>query len=214
MQTPSLCKERAIFEQGHAFIAGVDEAGRGAWAGPVVAAAAILPVHDSDLLDKLDGVRDSKQIVPQQRDELFDKIRLTALSLGIGIVPSAFIDRHRIIAATCRAMQQAIAQLYPVPTYLLIDALPLPGLKIAQQAYPKADATSLSVAAASIVAKVTRDRLMLEFDQRYPGYAFGRHKGYGTKAHRAALDELGPCPIHRYSFGPIQAIGKPKYTGN
>ena len=206
MQTPSLEKEKALLKQGFSVAAGLDEAGRGAWAGPVVAAAVILPPPGSKLLPTLNGVRDSKQMTPRQREALFEVISQTALAIGVGISSHQCIDRQRIVKATRRAMRQAVARLAITPDYLLIDALPLPKLKIAQSAFPKADAISLSVAAASIIAKVTRDRLMIRLDAQYPGYQFGRHKGYGTKQHQAALKRLGPCTVHRFSFAPIEAV--------
>lgn len=205
MQTPSLEKEKALLKQGFSVVAGLDEAGRGAWAGPVVAAAVILPLADANSMPSLAGVRDSKQMTPRQRDALFEVIGCTALAIGVGISSHQYIDRQRIVKATRRAMQQAVVRLAINPDYLLIDALPLPSLSIPQSAFPKADALSLSVAAASIIAKVTRDRLMITLDACYPGYQFGRHKGYGTKQHRAALKILGPCKIHRYSFAPVEA---------
>jgi ribonuclease HII len=204
MDNPTLEKELALSQQGFSFIAGLDEAGRGAWAGPVVAAAVILQGNRPQLAQELAGVRDSKLMSPTRRVQLFDTIQATALAVGVGISSHRCIDRRRIIFATRRAMALAIARLAIQPDYLLIDALPLPALAIPQDAYPKADARSLSVAAASIIAKVTRDRLMTQLDAAYQGYGFARHKGYGTQSHQAALDALGPCPIHRFSFAPIQ----------
>jgi len=204
---PTLEKELALYKQGFCFIAGIDEAGRGAWAGPVVAAALILPLDKPDLLQILQGVRDSKKISPRKREELFELIQSAALAVGVGIGSHTCIDRRRIIAATRYAMAQAVTRLAISPQYLLIDHLPLPKLSIPQQAFPKADVTSLSVAAASIIAKVTRDRLMALLDARYPGYCFARHKGYGTKAHQEALARLGPCQIHRQSFRPVKDEG-------
>ena len=202
---PTLEKEAALFRQGFSFVAGLDEAGRGAWAGPVVAAAVILPADRPEILAELDGVRDSKTMTKLQRAKLFETIQETALAVGVGVASHSCIDRHRIIFATRRAMHTAVARLAYQPDYLLIDALPLPDLTIPQFPFPKADAESLSVAAASVIAKVTRDQLMVQLDDRYPGYGFARHKGYGTQAHQTALNTLGPCPIHRSSFGPIQA---------
>ncbi len=200
---PTVEKEQALYQQGFSFIAGIDEAGRGAWAGPVVAAALILPLDDLALTRRLVGVQDSKKISPKKRGELFSVIHTVALAVSVGVASHTYIDRQGIIAATRRAMTQAVRRLAIPPHYLLIDHLPLPHLSIPQHAFPKADATSLSVAAASIIAKVTRDRLMLQLDAVYPGYGFARHKGYGTQAHQEALARLGPCKIHRYSFKPI-----------
>lgn len=206
---PNLENEKALLTQGFCFVAGIDEAGRGAWAGPVVAAAVILPLDTTTLSQTLAGVNDSKQVSPKQREILFDRIHATASAVGVGVGSHQCIDRHRIIAATRHAMHQAVARLSLTPQHLLIDALKLPALDIPQTVFPKADTVSLSVAAASIIAKVTRDRLMRLLDDCYPGYAFARHKGYGTQAHQRALTELGPCKIHRHSFAPIQ-----QYTNN
>jgi ribonuclease HII len=201
---PNLEKELALYQQGFYFIAGIDEAGRGAWAGPVVAAAVIMPLNQPGTPQLLNNVKDSKQISPRRREELFEIIKANAVSIGVGVGSHTCIDRRRIIAATRYAMHQAISRLNPAPHYLLIDALPLPDLAIPQYAFPKADATSLSVAAASIIAKVTRDRLMVMLNEPYPDYHFARHKGYGTKVHQQALAALGPCRIHRRSFAPIK----------
>jgi len=201
---PTLEKEIALLKQGYYFIAGIDEAGRGAWAGPVVAAAVILPQTHPHIPQALQNTRDSKQLTPRQRDKLFQIIQENALSIGVGVSSPAYIDRQRIIAATRHAMQQAITRLHPRPQFLLIDALSLPDVSIPQQAFFKADVTSLSVAAASIVAKVTRDRLMVKLSEQFPGYGFAQHKGYGTQVHQTALARLGPCKIHRHTFAPIK----------
>lgn len=211
---PTLEKELALFKAGFKFIAGLDEVGRGAWAGPVVAAAVILPLDLSNPSEQWTGVRDSKQMTCRQREKLFDLIKAKALSVGLGLSSSAEVDQYRIVEATRLAMQRAVAQLDPAPHHLLIDALTLPQLSLPQLAFPKADAISLSVAAAAIVAKVTRDHLMICQDEAYPGYHFAQHKGYGTKAHLASLKTLGPCPIHRYSFAPIQALVENDALGN
>jgi ribonuclease HII len=205
MDTPTLEIELALRVQGHRFIAGLDEAGRGAWAGPVVAAAVVLPLDQSDLAHVLAGVRDSKQLSPVVRERLLDVIRETALGIGVGVSAPAVIDRDGVLPATRRAMRQALARLLPQPECLVLDHLQLRSVSLPQVAFPKADARCLSVAAASIVAKVTRDRLMGLLDERYPGYGFARHKGYGTAVHRAALADLGPTPIHRMSFAPLRA---------
>lgn len=202
--TPTLNKEIALFRQGYSFIAGLDEAGRGAWAGPVVAAAVILPLDNPNLSSILDGVTDSKKLTARQREYWFEVIQDVALSTGVGVTSHKYIDRYRIIAATRRAMHQALNRLTRRPDYLLIDALRLPTLPLPQQAFPKADLTSLSVAAASILAKVSRDRLMVVLDKRYPAYSFASHKGYGTKKHQIAIAQYGPCAIHRLSFSPFQ----------
>jgi ribonuclease HII len=205
MDTPTLEVELALRVQGHRFVAGLDEAGRGAWAGPVVAAAVVLPLDRSDVEHILTGVRDSKQLSPVTREGLLDVIYKTALGIGVGVSAPAVVDRDGVLPATRRAMRQALARLSPQPEHLIIDHLQLRTVPLPQIAFPKADARSLSVAAASIVAKVTRDRLMVLLDERYPGYGFARHKGYGTAAHRAALADLGPTPIHRMSFAPLRA---------
>jgi ribonuclease HII len=204
--TPTLEIELALHAQGQRFIAGLDEAGRGALAGPVVAAAVVLPLDRPDLGRVLTGVRDSKQISPGARDALFDVIHQMALGIGVGVSAPMVVDRDGVVAATRRAMRQSLARLSPQPNFLILDYLRLTSISFPQVSFPKADARCLSVAAASIVAKVSRDRLMCLLDERYPGYGFARHKGYGTTAHRAALDALGPTPIHRFSFAPLNAV--------
>ena len=191
--------ERALKGQGYRLIAGVDEVGRGAWAGPVVAAAVILD------LDRLpDGLDDSKRLSPNRREQLFDAIHETACAIALGIVDAREIDRTDIRRATERAMRQAIEGLHPRPDFILVDAVSLDGLDIPHQALIRGDQLSVSIAAASIIAKVTRDRLMRDYDRLYPGYGFAHHVGYGTRAHRDALARLGPCPLHRLSFRGIR----------
>jgi ribonuclease HII len=202
--TPHLQKEMALYRQGFCFIAGLDEAGRGAWAGPVVAAAVILPLDQPDLAHQLAGLNDSKQLSPLRRDNLFEAIEWVALALAVGVVPATVVDERNIVAATRQAMAQALQALAIAPDYLLVDHLRLPTIPIPQASFAKADAISLTVAAASVIAKVSRDRLLIELDHTYPGYGFARHKGYGTAVHRAALAQLGPCPIHRRSYKPVQ----------
>jgi len=204
--SPTLEIETAV-SQSHTlqFIAGLDEAGRGALAGPVVAAAVILPITDPDILSHLESVNDSKQLSAKKRESLFARITDYALAYGIGIVPATTIDEIGIIPATKQAMKTAVSQLTPAPEFLLVDGrLRLTTIPLPQKAIVRGDSKSLSIAAASILAKVTRDRLMVEFDPRYPVYQFGRHKGYGTEIHRSAIAKHGPCPIHRYSFAPIR----------
>jgi ribonuclease HII len=198
-------QERALWAAGYRRLAGIDEAGRGAWAGPVVAAAVVLPAERSDIDSVLCGVRDSKILTPRQREALFPLIHRTALGVGIGMASSRFIDRWGIVPATRLAMAMAVRNLPLEPTYLLIDALRLPDVQLPQRALIKGDAHVLSIAAASVVAKVFRDRLMLALGGRYCDYGFGAHKGYGTAAHRTALEHLGPCPEHRMSFAPLRA---------
>lgn len=186
-------------------IAGLDEAGRGALAGPVVAAAVILPLDDPDSLDALADVNDSKQLSPKRREILYPLITQHATGWAVGIVPAQAIDLMGIIPATKQAMRTAVAQLTPVPDYLLIDGrIRLTTLNIPQQSIIRGDSQSLSIAAASIIAKVTRDRLMVALDSQFPQYGFAQHKGYGTEMHRQAIAEFGPCPRHRYSFAPIR----------
>jgi ribonuclease HII len=206
LREPHLREEIALYAEGYRHIAGLDEAGRGSWAGPVVAGAVILPINRPDLSRELEGVRDSKQLTPRQRERLYPIIESAALAVGVGSVPPDRIDELGIVPATREAMGLAIAQLDPPPDFLLIDFLRLPGLSIPQKSTPHGDALSLSIAAASIVAKVTRDRLMVEMDARYPGYGFARHKGYGTRQHRESLFRLGPSPIHRLSYAPMRLM--------
>lgn len=189
------CYEKAAYETGYHLVAGTDEAGRGPLAGPVVAAAVILP-PDCRIL----GVNDSKQLSEKKREELFEEIKEKAISFGIGIVSAQVIDEINILQATYEAMRTAIHALSPSADYLLADAVTIPGLSLPQQAIIKGDAKSVSIAAASILAKVTRDRMMKEYDLLYPAYGFAKNKGYGAPAHVEALKTYGPCPIHRHSF--------------
>ncbi len=203
---PHLQKEMALLKQGYCFVAGLDEAGRGAWAGPVVAAAVILPLEQVDLIKKLPKLRDSKKLSPKQRDILFEIIKEVAVAQAIGVASATQVDEINVIEATRYAMQQALSELQFTPDFLLIDHLKLPRVETPQDAFPKADNISLSVAAASVMAKVSRDRLMVQFHQSYSAYAFDRHKGYGTKVHQRALTQHGPCPIHRMSYKPLQVF--------
>lgn len=206
MDIPTLDLELALHAQGYRFVAGLDEAGRGAWAGPVVAAAVILPLDRCDLGEALAGVRDSKQLTPRARAGLCDAITRVALAVGVGVTAPRAIDRDGIVPATRRAMQRALAGLAVSPDYLVLDHVRLPDSTQPQTSLPKADAHHLSVAAASIIAKVTRDRLMTLLDGQFPGYGFAAHKGYGTEQHRAALAQLGPACIHRRSFAPLRRL--------
>jgi ribonuclease HII len=203
---PGLEQEWELLGQGYRLVAGVDEAGRGAWAGPVYAAAVILPLERGDLRAALNGVADSKLISPARREALLPIVYQVALSVGVGSASAAEVDAQGIVPATRLAMQRAIAALAPQPDALLLDYVALPQLELPQRSLPKADLHCLSVAAASIVAKVSRDRWMVELDGRCPGYSFARHKGYGTAAHRAALERLGPSAFHRVSWKPLQAL--------
>ena len=179
----------------YSYICGIDEVGRGPLAGPVVAAAVILP-KDCNIL----YLNDSKQLSEQKREELYDKIMEQAVSVGIGIVSHEIIDEINILQATYEAMRQAVGKLSVTPDLLLNDAVTIPQLTMKQVPIIKGDAKSISIAAASIVAKVTRDRMMVELDRFYPEYGFAGHKGYGSAAHMEALRQIGPCPIHRKTF--------------
>jgi ribonuclease HII len=203
---PHLDHETALWARGYRYVAGLDEAGRGAWAGPVVAAAVILPAGDAGTLNRLAGVRDSKLLTAKRRESLLESILAHAVSFGVGSVPPAEIDAWGIVPATRQAMSLALQALSPAADCLLIDYLILPDLPLPQVSLPKGDAVVLSIAAASIVAKVSRDRMMKDLDAAYPGYGFARHKGYGTAEHRAALARLGPCAIHRRSFAPLRDL--------
>ena len=178
-----------------AYVAGIDEAGRGPLAGPVVAAAVILP---KDIF--LPFLNDSKKVTEKRRDVLFDEIKQNAIAYGIGIASNTLIDEINILQATYEAMREAINSLEKKPDVLLVDAVHIPDINIKQVGIVKGDAKSVNIAAASILAKVTRDRLMAEYDKIYPEYGFASNKGYGTATHIAALKEIGPCAIHRKSF--------------
>ncbi len=205
-RAPGLFLERRLLSLGYRLMAGVDEAGRGAWAGPVVAAAVILPVDRPDLLPLLKGVNDSKKLTARQRERLGPQIERLAVAAGVGAASAAEIDRLGIVPAPRLAMQRAVAGLEPRPEALLVDAVDLTRLvPLPQHALFYGDAISLSIAAASILAKLNRDRLMVMLEGHYPGYEFARHKGYGTSAHREALARLGASDIHRQSFAPVRA---------
>ena len=187
--------ERACRQDGYKRIAGIDEAGRGALAGPVVAAAVILPVDC-----EIDGLKDSKQLTPKQRSLLANEIRNVAISVGVSSVDNRLIEELNILQAALRAMAEAVQQLTPQPDYLLVDGSKLPKTNIPAQAIPKGDNLSLSIAAASVIAKTTRDSLMIEFHQTYPNYGFAQHKGYPTAQHRQAIAQFGASAIHRNTF--------------
>jgi len=205
--TPTLTEERALKQQGYCCIAGMDEAGRGALAGPVVAAAVILP-HCDDF-PSLSGVRDSKQLPQAKREYLFDIVYREALAVGIGVIPPQVIDHINILEATKEAMVIAIANLKVKPDFLIIDALTIRKLPYPQKGIIKGDSLCLSISCASIIAKVTRDRLMVELDGEYPNYSLAENKGYGTKQHLDCLMKHGPCPAHRRSFAPVAGIQLP-----
>jgi len=187
--------------RGFRIIAGLDEAGRGPIAGPVVAAAVVLPPRK-----KLSGVNDSKKLSAEQREEIFPLIRQKAMAVGVGIVEVEEIDRLNILQASLKAMKLAVQNLPLAPDFLLIDGPHCLNLPLAQRAIPQGDQKCQSIAAASIIAKVTRDRLMLAYHREYPQYNFARHKGYGTKEHLLAIRQYGCCPIHRQSFKPIYQL--------
>lgn len=203
---PDLHLEMAYQAQGIALVAGLDEAGRGAWAGPVSAGAVILPPDDRALRRALKGVRDSKLCTPRQRDQLDVLVRETALGVAVGMASQEEIDAMGISPATRLAMRRAVEGLAEMPGALLIDYVRLRDVDLPQRSFPKGESVSLSIAAASIVAKVARDRLMIALDERYPGFGFAVHKGYGTKIHQDALNALGPSPVHRKSFAPIRTL--------
>lgn len=188
--------ERQALSNGARLIAGVDEAGRGPLAGPIVASAVMLG-------EPVEGVDDSKKLSEGQRETLFDVIMDGPHVVGVAVISSETIDAHGIQSANYGAMSGSLAKLDPQPDFALVDGFNIKGCAIPQMKIVKGDQRSQSIAAASIIAKVTRDRIMLEMDERYPGYGFARHKGYGTRQHLEAIDRLGPCPIHRKSFAPI-----------
>ncbi|MCU0485254.1 MAG: ribonuclease HII [Anaerolineales bacterium] len=196
---PDLQHEQRLWEAGTLLVGGIDEAGRGALAGPVSAAVVILP-PDLQIADQLKGVRDSKQMTPHQRSFWAEAIRRLALGWGVGFASAQEIDTAGIVPATRLAAHRAIQMLVQPPQYLLIDFLLLPDCAIPQTALVKGDCRSLSIAAASVLAKTARDQHMIELDQQLPGYGLAVHKGYGTSMHLQALEHLGPSPIHRLSF--------------
>ena len=199
--------ERALLRAGATLIAGVDEAGRGPLAGPVVAAAVIFPSQwiKEGLPAELEGLNDSKQLTETRRERFFACLtERPEVCFAIARVDADTIDAINILAATHRAMNDALARLKPPPQHVLVDGLRVKSLRFPQTALVKGDSRSYSIAAASVLAKVTRDRLMLEFDQAWPQFGFAEHKGYGTARHLAALVEHGPCPIHRRSFAPLK----------
>jgi len=205
--------ERALWQKNLTRVAGVDEAGRGPLAGPVVAAAAILPSRwvQSGLPPELKGLNDSKQLTVLQREKFFAFLTVCGeVEFAIARIDAARIDEINILKATHRAMNAALAQLRPPPQHALVDGRPVATLRVRQTAIVKGDARSYSIAAASVLAKVTRDRLMREFDVQFPDYGFAEHKGYGTARHRAAIEKFGACPIHRKSFAPLK-LSQPEF---
>lgn len=204
---PTMELEESLWKEGYRFVAGIDEAGRGAWAGPVVAAAVILPPNNAGLAEHLAGVRDSKMLSAKQRETALERVLGCAVAWGVGMTPPAAIDRLGIVVATQRAMAEALRALSPRAEYLLIDYVRLPEVRLPQTSLPHGDGRILSIAAASILAKVSRDRVMIDLEERFPGYGFATHKGYGTQQHRNALSRLGPSASHRLSFRPLRDLG-------
>ena len=202
---PSLRHEKRAYKDGATIVAGVDEAGRGPLAGPVVAAAAILP---RDFRHKT--LNDSKQLAPEQRDEIYAELTSRSdVHWAIGVSDVQIIDAYNILRATWRAMALALDALLVRPDFVLVDGLPAHGIRIRQKAIVGGDAKSFSIAAASVIAKVTRDRLMLAVHEQFPRYNFAQHKGYATPEHLALLDRFGPSPVHRKSFDPVRRSFEP-----
>lgn len=200
---PDMRLETGLWQAGFEVVAGLDEAGRGAWAGPLVAAAVVLPRMADQLAASLAGVRDSKQMTPRQREHWDQRIRAVAVAVATGVASPAEIDERGPLGATRLAMSRALVELARRVDFLLIDHLRLPESELPQAGIPGGDSQVLSIAAASVVAKVTRDRMMVDLTHQYPGYRFDVHKGYGTRQHREALQRLGPCLIHRISYLPV-----------
>jgi len=213
-KTASLMHERQYYAQGIRHIVGMDEVGRGTWAGPVTVGAVCLPIADAKLSTVLRGVRDSKVMTPKQRTLLSERIKETAVAWGIGSATSGDVDELGIVPATKLAMQRALQDLAKrtpkfVPDCLFLDSLLWPEMKkIPQVSIVDGDARSLSIAAASVIAKVWRDNLMVELAKEFPNYDFEQHKGYGTAKHQAALKAYGPSPLHRMSFAPVRSLNE------
>ena len=203
---PGRAEEDALYEQGYLRIAGLDEAGRGALAGPVVAAAVILPRQAE--FDWLERVMDSKMLTEEEREDIFGLMEQSGIETGVGIISSQVIDNINILNATRQAMKTALLQLISPPDYVLTDAVYLRGMDIPQKGIIKGDRDVLSIACASVVAKVTRDRIMAKLDRTYPCYGFCRHKGYGTREHLASLQQHGASEIHRFTFAPVRDLAR------
>ncbi len=203
-KTCGLELERKLWERGFKMVAGTDEVGRGPLAGPVVAACVVFPSSINGTrfeAERLSGVDDSKKLTPAKREEMFELIRENALEVGIGIVGEKDIDRINILNASLTAMWKAVSKLKDPPDFILVDGnQKIPNLPLPQMAVVKGDSLSLTIAAASIIAKVTRDRIMLQYHEKYPEFCFAENKGYGTRTHIEALKAMGPCEIHRHSF--------------
>lgn len=201
--------ERELWQKGTTLVAGVDEAGCGPLAGPVVAGAVIFPHSwlEAGLCTKLRGLNDSKQLTEEQREKYYSIITSHPdIRFGIAVVEVETIDRINILQAAHRAMALALEQLQPAPQHVLVDGRPVKSMRLPNTPLVKGDGRSYSIAAASVLAKVTRDRLMIGYDKQYPGYGFANHKGYGTPEHLAAITAQGPCPIHRRSFAPFRPV--------
>ena len=202
-ERPNLDFEMNLWGKGLRHIAGVDEAGRGALAGPVSAGAVILPPDDPNLTERLHDVRDSKEMRPEEREAWGKAIKDTALAWAVGAASAQEIDRLGIVPATCLAASRALAALRLAPEHLLVDYLTLPDVGVGQTPLVKGDARSLSIACASVLAKTARDSLLVAMDDEFPGYSFQSNKGYATEAHRQAIHDLGPCEQHRRTFAPV-----------
>jgi ribonuclease HII len=200
--SPDLEFESALWHAGYSVVAGIDEAGRGAMAGPVAAAAVILP-RDQEVVSLLEGVRDSKQMTPAAREESRQRIQEVALAWGVGMASHAEIDEYGVVPATRLAALRALSALSVQPDHLLLDWLLLEDYPVSQTSLIKGDCRSLSIAAASVLAKTARDAWLCELDEHFPGYGFARHKGYCTVEHKVMLTRLGPTPFHRHSFRPV-----------
>ena len=204
-EKPHLDFEKQLWEEGFQVIAGLDEAGRGSWAGPVYAAAVVLP-NDERICDLLSGVRDSKRMTARQRNHWKDCIKSASIDWAVASASNEEIDEIGIVPATCLAMKRAISEINNPPRYLLVDYIHINDCSNPQLSIPKGDCQSLSIAAASVLAKVGRDTYMVQLDEQYPGYGFAQHKGYGTAMHAKLLHEKGPCSIHRRSFRPVREL--------
>jgi len=202
---PNFDFEKKLIKQGFGLIAGIDEAGRGPWAGPVVASAVVINPKEFKFWQTLE-INDSKKLTAKKRESLISLIKQKALNWAIGIANNKQIDQLGIKPATFLAMQQALAGLKQKCDFLLLDGRDYLDISIKQQAIIKGDGKSISIASASIIAKVTRDKIMQKYEKKFPGYGFSQHKGYGTRMHSERLKKLGPCPIHRMSFKPIKKL--------
>jgi ribonuclease HII len=210
---PSFRAELGFHRQGCLRVAGLDEVGRGSWAGPLVAGAVILPVPTRGLRRRLSAVNDSKLLTPEQREECADLIRQHAIAFAIGCVSVAELDQRGLTRATHLAMHRAIDALVVQPQALLLDAFPLPAATWPQRAIVRGDSFSYSIAAASIIAKTARDAMMRELGASFPQYGFEKHKGYGTEVHQRALREFGLSPAHRRTWAPIRALSMGRSPG-